>query len=122
MSIPDVEDVARAIFSPMMIDDDGRIKRAAFMLRHHEDYISVCRMAVDSWFEDMLQIPQSKNRHLFGYAAMNVGEIRQLTFLYANKIVSFDVQDKQTERNLANLAQKYFTKAIAEGYHKDFEK
>ena len=98
-SLPGKENVARAIFSPMMIDDNGHIQRAAFMLRHNEDYISVCRMAIDSWHDDMLMIPQNSSRLLFGYAVMNVGEVRQLAFYSANKKIGFDVVEKQTERN-----------------------
>ena len=60
------EKVARAIFSPMMIDVQGRITANAFALRHKESYISVNRLAVPSWLDDIKTIPQKRNRMLFG--------------------------------------------------------
>lgn len=77
--IPDSEDVARAIFSPKMVHR-GQILPAAFELRPQlaEDYISVVRMSFESWKEDIYSIPQRKNRQLYGYAEMNVGEIRAI--------------------------------------------
>lgn len=73
------ENVARAIFSPRMIID-GRLIPAAFELREaiNESYLSVLRTSIDTWEEEMNLIPQRKNRQLYGYALMNVGEIRTL--------------------------------------------
>ena len=73
------ENVARAIFSPKMVYR-GMILPAAFELRPQigEEYISVMRMAFDSWKEDILKIPQRKNKILYGYAEMNVGDIRNI--------------------------------------------
>ena len=75
--ITNQEDVARAVFSPKMVFR-GMILPAAFELRPQmtEEYLSVMRMSFDSWKEDILKIPQRKNRQLYGYAEMNVGEIR----------------------------------------------
>lgn len=77
--ILDKEDVARAIFSPRMVYR-GQILPAAFELRPQlaEDYVSVMRMIFESWKKDVLSIPQRKNRQLYGYAEMNVGEIRDI--------------------------------------------
>ena len=77
--IPNEENVARAIFSPKMVYR-GMILPAAFELRAQmgEEYISVMRMVYDSWKEDILKIPQRKNRTLYGYAEMNVGVIRNI--------------------------------------------
>lgn len=77
--ISDGENVARAIFSPRMVYQ-GHVLPAAFELRAQisEEYISVMRMAVDSWKEDIIRIPQRKNRKLYGYAEMNVGAIRNI--------------------------------------------
>lgn len=88
--IPDAENVARAIFSPKMIKD-GEILPEAFRLRSSisEDYLSVMRMSVQSWVEDIKQIPQRKNRKLYGFAEMNVGEIRHIQL----KGVMYDVKD-----------------------------
>ena len=72
--IEDIENVARAIFSPKMIID-GEIQPEAFRLRSSisENYLSVMRMSVPSWVEDVKKIPQRKNRKLYGFAEMNVG-------------------------------------------------
>ena len=77
--IADQEVVARAIFSPKMVFR-GKILPAAFELRPHiaEEYLSVMRMSFNSWKEDILSIPQRRNRQLYGYAEMNVGEIRTI--------------------------------------------
>ena len=84
------ENVARAIFEPKMIYR-GEILSPAFELREHlhEDYISVFRMSIDNWQNDMAQIPQRKNRRLFGYAEMNVGEIRNIRLRHVN----YDVKE-----------------------------
>lgn len=66
-------------FSPKMVYR-GMILPAAFELRSQmaEEYLSVMRMSFNSWREDILKIPQRKNRQLYGYAEMNVGEIRNI--------------------------------------------
>lgn len=88
MIIPDTENVARAIFSPKMIVN-GEIQPEAFRLRAtiHEDYLPVMRMAFGSWVEDINRIPQRKNRKLYGFAEMSVGEIRHIHL----KDVKYDV-------------------------------
>ena len=77
--IPDHENVARAIFSPKMIHN-GRLLPAAFELRPQisEEYISVMRTSIASWQDDLRRIPQRNNRKLYGFAEMNVGEIRHI--------------------------------------------
>lgn len=92
--IEDIENVARAIFSPKMIID-GEIQPEAFRLRSSisENYLSVMRMSVPSWVEDVKKIPQRKNRKLYGFAEMNVGDIRNI---HLNN-VSYDVQDCSSE-------------------------
>lgn len=88
--IPDIENVARALFSPKMIKD-GEILPEAFRLRPSisEEYLSVMRMSINSWIEDVKRIPQRKNRKLYGFAEMNVGEIRHIQL----KGVEYDVKD-----------------------------
>ena len=53
---------------------------AAFELRPQigEIYISVMRMIFEFWKKDIMNIPQRKNRTLYGYAEMNVGDIRNI--------------------------------------------
>jgi hypothetical protein len=77
--ITNQEDVARAIFSPKMVYH-GQILPAAFELRPQigEEYLSVMRMSIDTWKSDIMQIPQRRNRVLYGYAEMNVGEVRNI--------------------------------------------
>ena len=97
--IGDAESIARAIFSPAMIDGSGKIAKAAFGLRHNEDYISVARMSVDCWLEDIKSIPVDENRKLVGYGELIVGDVRGIdVHFFDNKIV-FDVEDKSSERN-----------------------
>ena len=75
--IDNEEQVARVIFEPKMIYN-GEILSPAFELREsiHEDYLSVLRMSVDRWQDDARRIPQHRNRRLYGYAQMKVGDIR----------------------------------------------
>lgn len=96
--IPDNENVARAIFSPQMINSDGELLLAAFALRvfkdgGKEDYISVCRMSVTSWMSDIENIPQYKNRRLYGYASLNVGSIRRIELKFEDYPAIYDVID-----------------------------
>jgi hypothetical protein len=97
--IANAENVARAIFSPCMIVD-GEIQPEAFRLRAsiHEDYLSVMRMSIPSWKDDIRQIPQRKNRKLYGYASMNVGEIRAIHL----KTVIYDVCDRSQNDTLSH--------------------
>lgn len=77
--IQNVENIARAIFSPRMIIDD-KIIPAAFELRESikENYLSVMRTGIETWKQEIMLIPQRKNRQLYGYAEMNTGEVRSL--------------------------------------------
>jgi len=92
--IVDSENVARAIFSPKMVVD-GEIQPEAFRLRPTicEDYLSVMRMSLPSWLDDIKRIPQRKNRKLYGFAEMNVGEIRNIQL----NDVAYDVKEIDTE-------------------------
>lgn len=98
--IPDTENVARAIFSPRMIIGD-EIQPAAFRLRAsiNEDYLSVMRLSIPSWLDDIKRIPQQQNRQLFGYAEMNVGEIRNIQL----KNVTYDVHEIPNEAMLSHV-------------------
>jgi hypothetical protein len=97
--IPDTENVARAIFSPRMIIGD-EIQPEAFRLRAsiNEDYLSVMRLSISSWMDDIKRIPQRQNRQLFGYAEMNVGEIRNIQL----KNVTYDVYEIPNETMLSH--------------------
>lgn len=83
------ENVARVIFSPQMIYN-GELLPEAFRLRAilNEEYLSVMRMSVSSWKEDILLILQRRNRMLYGYAQMKVADILDANF----QSVKFDVR------------------------------
>lgn len=87
--IDNSENVARAIFEPKMIFQ-GRLLAPAFVLRSSvsEDYLSVMRMSVKGWEKDILRIPQYKNRRLYGYAELNIGDIRAIKL----NLVEYDVK------------------------------
>lgn len=116
--IENTENIARAIFSPRMIVD-GRIIPAAFELREsiNESYLSVMRLSIDSWKQEILLIPQRKNRQLYGYAEMNVGEIRDLKL----KDVKYDVLPYPTEtmKSHAGIMITYKDNPLQGGCHLD---
>ena len=96
--ISDSENVARAIFSPQMIGTNGELLLSAFALRVFKDgtaeeYISVNRMSVDSWFDDIQKIPQRRNRQLYGYAELNVGLVRHIEMQVNGHQVTYNVFD-----------------------------
>ena len=97
--VDNAEDVARAIFFPVMVDASGKVTKAAFYLRHNESYFSVARMSVDSWKKDILAIPQNEEHKLIGYAKMNVGAIRGLDLSFFGKQISLDVKSYSSQRN-----------------------
>ena len=82
------------VVSPKMVIN-GEIQPEAFRLRASvsESYISVMRMSVPTWIEDIKHIPQRKNRRLYGFAEMNAGEIRHIRL----NNVSYDVQECSSE-------------------------
>ena len=99
----DNENVARAIFSPQMINSDGELLLAAFALRvfkdgRKEDYISVSRMSINNWMSDIKKIPQYKNRRLYGYAALSVDNIRKIDIKVDDYPIMFDVIDCSNEQ------------------------
>ena len=84
------EDVARMLFSPLFICD-GILSQKAFTLEAamKETYISVLRTAIDSFKADMEGITKEGNT-LYGYALLNVKEIRKIRIDYPEE-VSLDV-------------------------------
>lgn len=88
--VENIENVARALFSPKMIIN-GTLQPEAFKLRStiSENYLSVMRMIFPTWKEDILTIPQRKNRVLYGHAVLNVGGIRNISL----NDIKFDVKE-----------------------------
>lgn len=91
--VADFEDVARILFSPLFICD-GVLSQKAFTLEvlSNESYISVLRPAISSFETDMDGIKKDGNT-LYGYALLNVGEIRhpQIGF---RETIQLDVQPR----------------------------
>jgi hypothetical protein len=81
--VADEEDVARILFSPLFICE-GVLSQKAFTLEQAKDesYISVLRPAIDSFNADMTGIKKEDNV-VFGYALLNVGEVRHAKFDYS---------------------------------------
>ena len=79
--VTDSEDMARMLFSPLFIDK-GRLSPTAFALRvfadQPETYISVLRICFDCFLSDAEQIKPPATNTIYGYALLNVGEIRNL--------------------------------------------
>ena len=74
--VADWEDVARILFSPLFISE-GILSQRAFMLEDAfgETYISVLRVVMECFESDIEGIKREGNT-LYGYAQMNVGNIR----------------------------------------------
>lgn len=122
--IPDSENVAR----PRMIVD-GEIQPETFRLRSsiNKDYRSVMRVAIPSWMDDIKLIPQRQNRQLYGYAEMNVGDIRGIQM----NNVKYDVRELPNETlashagvfvfvNGENLVGGKHIESIQNGEEQDF--
>lgn len=84
--VADFEDVARMLFSPLFICN-GVLSQKAFTLEvaSNESYISVLRPSISSFSADMEGIKKEGNT-LYGYALLNVGEIREVRIEYSEPI------------------------------------
>ena len=86
----DTEDVARMLFSPLFIDK-GQLSPTAFALRVFngtpETYISVLRTCFDCFLSDAEQIKPPYADTIYGYALLNVGEVRGKRFFPNKKSV-----------------------------------
>ena len=90
--IDDSEDVARLLFSPLFMSE-GVLSQKAFSLeeKNKETYISVLRSSLQSFRTDMEGITKEGN-FLYGYALLNVGEIRSCNI----QNIKFDVLPRST--------------------------
>lgn len=77
--VADNELVARVIFPPQMIQG-GHITPAAFILRPsiNEEYLSVLRISVPTFNQDIKSIIYGKKRSFYGYAVMRTDEINSI--------------------------------------------
>ena len=91
--VDDTEDVARMLFSPLFIDK-GQLSPTAFALRVFNDtpetYISVLRTCFDCFLSDTEQIKPPYANTIYGYALLNVGEVRGIKIL-SEQDIRFDV-------------------------------
>lgn len=94
--VADTEDVARMLFSPLFIDK-GKLSPTAFALRTFngkpETYISVLRVCFDCFLSDAEQIKPPLSNRIYGYALLNVGEVRATKF-FGNQEIIFDVESR----------------------------
>lgn len=97
-NIADEENIARAILSPMMVEDD-EVSPSAFFLRDlkpPEDYVSVYRHNYATTTPksfSMIRVP--KGNTLYGYALINVGICRNIT----HKDIMIDVLSHPNQKN-----------------------
>ncbi|MBO7595946.1 MAG: hypothetical protein J6T70_02770 [Bacteroidales bacterium] len=126
--ISDNENVARAIFSPQMINSNGELLLAAFALRvfkdgGKEDYISVSRMSITTWMSDIKNIPQYTNRRLYGYSVLNVGEIRSINLMVEEHPIIYDVIDYSNAKcpSHAGITTKIDDNTITGGHNALFD-
>lgn len=96
--VDDTEDVARMLFSPLFIDK-GQLSPTAFALRVFNDtpetYISVLRTCFDCFLSDAEQIKPPYANTIYGYALLNVGEVRGIKIL-SEQDIRFDVVPRGT--------------------------
>jgi hypothetical protein len=82
-NINDGENIARVVFSPMMVEDE-EVSPSAFFLRDlkpPEDYVSVFRHNyIVPTFENVSMIHPPKGNAIYGYALINVGICRNITY------------------------------------------
>ncbi len=58
-------------------------------------------MTIPTWQTDVMLIPQRKNRQLFGYAVMNVGEIREAKFQQVEyDVMAFNDQEMKSHAGI----------------------
>ena len=98
--VADSEDVVRMLFSPLFIDK-GKLSPTAFALRvfnnKPETCISVLRTLFDCFLSDAEQIKPPSSNRVFGYALLNVGEVRTTKILTEQEI-KFNVEPRGTVR------------------------
>lgn len=98
LSIPNEEDVARVLFYPSFFTEDdnpliseGVLSPTAFKLQIlksgvAEKSISVLRTSIDSFNHDVAKLlPRVASDYKYGYALLNVGEIRSIEIPTAKK-------------------------------------
>lgn len=92
------ENIARIVFSPLMIDD-GEVSPTAFYLRDlrpPEDYVSVFRHNfIEPTIENVSMIRPPKDNSICGYALLNVGVCRSISF----KEIAIDVLSHSSKNN-----------------------
>lgn len=97
-NITDEENIARVILSPMKVEDD-EVSPSAFFLRDlkpPEDFVSVFRHNyIIPTPENVSMIRVPEGNILYGYALINVGICRNITY----KDIMIDVLSHPSQRN-----------------------
>ena len=65
---------------------DGKVMPAAFVLRpsFNEEYLSVLRIAVPTFNQDMKKLLYGRKRSFYGFAVLKVSEIHSIELIEAN--------------------------------------
>lgn len=111
--VSDEESIARVIFSPMMIEDDS-VSPSAFFLRNlkrqPEDYVSVfrCDHMVPT-LKNVSMIHPPTNNTIYGYALLNVGFCRSVTY----KDIAVDVLSHPSQNNKFHAGIHYSKSSTA---------
>ena len=101
--VSDSELVARVVFPPQMILD-GKVMPAAFVLRPsiNEEYLSVLRIAVPTFNQDMKRLLYGRRRSFYGFAVMKVSDIHAIKLAEANSVLTCKVKIVGNEHFLSH--------------------
>lgn len=96
--ILDSELVAHVIFPPQMILD-GRVMPAAFVLRSsiNEEYLSVLRISIPSFNQDMKKLLYGRKRSFYGFAVMKVNDIHSINLREGDSVLTCRVKATNNE-------------------------
>ena len=105
--IQESEDVARLVDNEWIVN--GRLQLTAFALRRGETYISVNRVSVSSYNEDVASFilthpSYSKSKGYYNRAILSVKDIRSIAVEIDSEMLSVDVEVEARSRNIASHA------------------
>jgi len=108
-SISDSEIVARILKRDWF--DDGKLMHVAFALRHGESYISVNRLSVDSFENDVRTFVKTHPDYAFGEesneycsANLNVGDVRDISVVLDGGEIDIDVDVESRDAHVRSHA------------------
>ncbi|MBQ4407185.1 MAG: hypothetical protein II852_09265 [Bacteroidales bacterium] len=105
--IQDSEKVARLIDNEWVVN--GKLQLSAFALRHKETYISVNRLSVPSFNEDVRNFVSQRPSFLltnnsYQRALMHVNDIRHIVIEIEGEILGVDVEVEARSKNIMSHA------------------